>query len=44
MGVGFAVVTAPDDVDDVLAALRDAGETAWPIGRVTDTGTFEWEA
>jgi len=33
-GVGFILVVAPADVADVLAALIDAGETAFVCGEV----------
>ena len=33
-GVGMAVVVAPGDAARALRALKAAGETAWPIGRI----------
>ncbi|MBY9061924.1 phosphoribosylformylglycinamidine cyclo-ligase [Sphingomonas yunnanensis] len=33
-GIGMAVVVAADQVDEVTAALQDAGETVHPIGRI----------
>ncbi len=37
-GIGMAVVVAPDDAEAVAALLADAGETAFPVGRI-DAGT-----
>ncbi len=34
LGVGLAAVVAPDAADAAIAALRAAGETAWPLGDV----------
>jgi phosphoribosylformylglycinamidine cyclo-ligase len=34
LGVGFVMVVAPEARDTVLAALVDAGDTAWDIGQV----------
>ena len=34
MGIGMAVVVAPDAVDTALAALNDSGETTYHIGEV----------
>ena len=36
-GIGFLLVVAPDRVGDVLAALLDAGETAFVCGEVART-------
>ena len=33
-GVGFALITDPNDTDDILQSLSEAGETAWKIGTV----------
>ncbi|MEA3017644.1 MAG: phosphoribosylformylglycinamidine cyclo-ligase [Sphingomonadales bacterium] len=33
-GVGMALIVSPNDVSDVSQALEEAGETAFPIGRV----------
>jgi phosphoribosylformylglycinamidine cyclo-ligase len=33
-GVGMVVVVAPADADAALAALEEAGETAWRLGRI----------
>ena len=33
-GVGMLVVVPPDSVEPALQALAEAGETAWPIGRI----------
>jgi phosphoribosylformylglycinamidine cyclo-ligase len=35
-GVGMAVIVSPDDVGDVLQALEEAGEIAFPIGRIEE--------
>jgi phosphoribosylformylglycinamidine cyclo-ligase len=35
MGIGLVVVVARDAADGALAALRGAGEKAWPLGEVT---------
>ncbi|MEM7502261.1 MAG: phosphoribosylformylglycinamidine cyclo-ligase [Pseudomonadota bacterium] len=35
-GVGMVAVVAEHDVDVALAALRDAGETAWLLGEIAD--------
>ena len=35
-GVGMAVIVAPDDADDVTAALEGAGETVFEIGRIEE--------
>ncbi|MEJ2541262.1 MAG: phosphoribosylformylglycinamidine cyclo-ligase [Gemmatimonadota bacterium] len=35
MGVGMIAVVAPDEVDGVLEALRDAQESPWVMGEVT---------
>lgn len=35
MGVGMILIAGADEADAVLAALRNAGETAYSIGRVT---------
>ncbi len=51
-GVGMAVVVAPEQADTVIAALTDAGETAFRIGHIaagekgcTVTGTGDtWSA
>ncbi len=51
-GVGMAIIAAPDDVDAVIAALRNAGEAPYPIGRLVPraaapldyTGTLAWPA
>ena len=47
-GIGMVAIVAPDDADDVTAALSDAGETVFTIGRVepgargcTVTGTAD---
>ncbi|WLV25295.1 phosphoribosylformylglycinamidine cyclo-ligase [Aciduricibacillus chroicocephali] len=37
MGIGLALVVAPEDQDKVLYALGQAGEKASVIGKVTDT-------
>jgi phosphoribosylformylglycinamidine cyclo-ligase len=34
-GVGLVVCVAADDAERVRAMLREAGETAWVLGRVT---------
>jgi phosphoribosylformylglycinamidine cyclo-ligase len=36
MGVGMIAVVAPERVDDVVAHLRGAGETAWVAGTVAE--------
>ena len=42
-GVGMIVAVAADDLDISLTTLRDAGEHAWHIGRVTGgTGPVEY--
>jgi phosphoribosylformylglycinamidine cyclo-ligase len=41
MGVGLVVVVAPEAADSALAALRRAGEKAWPIGEVFATSPGE---
>jgi phosphoribosylaminoimidazole synthetase len=33
-GVGFVLIVAPEDVEPVLAALLNAGETAFPCGQL----------
>ncbi|WP_293880182.1 phosphoribosylformylglycinamidine cyclo-ligase [Sphingomonas sp.] len=33
-GVGMALVVAAEDAEDVLRSLNEAGETAFPIGRI----------
>ena len=33
-GIGMAIVVGAGDVQRALRALRAAGETAWPIGRI----------
>jgi phosphoribosylformylglycinamidine cyclo-ligase len=35
-GVGMAVIVSPEDANDVAQALEQAGETAFPIGRVEE--------
>ncbi len=35
MGIGFVLLTAPENADSVLAHLREAGETAFLMGEVT---------
>jgi phosphoribosylformylglycinamidine cyclo-ligase len=40
MGVGMVLVTAPEHADALVAALRAAGESAWPIGEVGDGSVF----
>jgi phosphoribosylformylglycinamidine cyclo-ligase len=37
-GIGMVLVAAPDDAETALAALADAGENAWRLGRIA-TGT-----
>ncbi len=37
-GIGMALVVAADAADRVVAALRAAGQTCWPIGRVAAGG------
>ncbi|ERN40451.1 phosphoribosylaminoimidazole synthetase [Rubidibacter lacunae KORDI 51-2] len=34
MGVGFAALVSPEDVELALGLLRDCGQTAWPLGTV----------
>jgi len=34
MGVGLAVIVAPDQAERALAICGEAGESAWVIGRV----------
>jgi phosphoribosylaminoimidazole synthetase len=51
-GIGMVAIVAPEDADAVVAALQDAGETVFTIGRVeagprgcTVTGSVEtWSA
>ncbi len=45
LGIGLVVVTAPEESEPVVAALREAGETAWTIGRI-EAGArgVEWQA
>lgn len=51
-GIGMVAIVSPDDADAVTAALREAGETVFTIGRVepgqrgcTVTGSIEtWSA
>ena len=38
MGIGFTIVVAPDRSASLVEALRDAGERAFVIGRVTQGG------
>jgi len=38
MGVGFAVMVAPERADEVVAAARAVGADAWVAGRVTREG------
>jgi phosphoribosylformylglycinamidine cyclo-ligase len=38
MGVGMVALVAPGALRDVLAALRAAGQRAWPIGTVQEGG------
>jgi phosphoribosylformylglycinamidine cyclo-ligase len=33
-GVGMVICVAADEADAALAALREAGETAWRLGHV----------
>jgi len=33
-GIGMTVVVSPEDTDNALRVLREAGETAWPIGEL----------
>jgi phosphoribosylaminoimidazole (AIR) synthetase len=33
-GVGFMLIVAPENVEPVLAALLNAGETAFPCGQL----------
>ena len=35
-GIGMVVIVAADSVDATLAALHDAGETAWRIGEIVE--------
>ncbi|QDY69196.1 phosphoribosylformylglycinamidine cyclo-ligase [Qingshengfaniella alkalisoli] len=35
-GIGMAVIVAADRVDDITKVLREAGETVYTIGRVTE--------
>jgi phosphoribosylformylglycinamidine cyclo-ligase len=35
MGVGMVVLTNSANVDAVIGSARDAGITAWTLGRVT---------
>jgi len=39
-GVGMVACVAQADLDTALAVLRDAGETAWPLGSIA-TGTAD---
>jgi phosphoribosylformylglycinamidine cyclo-ligase len=34
MGVGYVLVVSPADAEEVIARLREAGETAWAIGEI----------
>lgn len=36
MGVGMILIVHPDDVDDVLATLQDAGQESFVVGHVED--------
>ena len=38
MGIGMALVVAPDGVGDVLARLKASGQPAMPIGTVQEGG------
>jgi len=38
MGVGMVAVVAPESLRELLAALRAAGQKAWPIGTVQEGG------
>jgi phosphoribosylformylglycinamidine cyclo-ligase len=40
-GIGMVVIVAEADADAALATLRDAGETAMPIGTVIPAGSTE---
>jgi len=51
-GVGMVAIAAPGEADAVIAALRDAGEAPYPIGRLVPradasvdyTGALAWPA
>jgi phosphoribosylformylglycinamidine cyclo-ligase len=36
MGLGMVVAVAPADVDRAMAAMREAGDTCYVVGRITD--------
>ncbi len=38
-GVGFVACVDEADVERALTVLAEAGETAWPLGRITDVAT-----
>lgn len=43
-GIGMALIVSPDDAERVISILRDAGESAWIIGEVTDKPGVEFSA
>jgi len=43
LGVGLCAVVAPEAEARALAALRDAGETAWSFGEVIEVGDVPFE-
>ena len=42
LGVGFCAVVPPEEAEPGLEALRGAGQPAWRIGAVTETGGVEF--
>ncbi len=38
-GIGMVVVVAPEHEDQTLGLLREAGETAWPVGLICRRGS-----
>jgi phosphoribosylformylglycinamidine cyclo-ligase len=43
LGVGLAVVVAPEAADDAIAALDAAGEKAWLFGKIIPVGPVSFE-
>ena len=41
MGIGFIMALDDNDVDRVLSLLKDIGEEAYVIGKVTNSGSVD---
>ena len=43
MGIGFVMAVEDKDVDTVLNTLKEIGEDAYVIGKVTNSGSVDLE-